>query len=740
MFYKKLLIYCVIAAAMVLGKPLDGLVAFGVYASAMYCLNMWISTLLYIASSLLHGQLLFALSRSGVLLVVMLLHTLLKKKATRPLFVLYCLLANVVYCAEILSDVPMFLDRIVYSLVGTAFAVVCIYSFRAVFVKGFSYRLALDEVLSVAIFAVVMSYCLSSLQIPFDLFEGVALLTVLLAMTLKGEFTAIASAVTLSMGNAFATGQFESTAIVCVLALCAVVLNRVNRYASAFFVACFYLLLVYMWKGEGYLFNLSFLPVMVAVLLYVVIPDKCLKRLAEQMGNGNKDNAKNAINRLRWGLSAKLYRLSDVFFAMKNTFSSMAEGVMTAEDARQQIVKCVTEEVCSDCPDRSLCWRDNRRTAEKSLTDLVYIALNRGRVSILDIDSNLTGRCQRLNGILTRINGRAVAFKDYCNRTAQADSTKMLIGEQLGGVSAVMQNMAQSLKGQVTFRPDKERDLLENLSFHNIRATEGSLMENNGEKSVILTVDKRDADIRNVEKIVSDSLGYPMCTERTMDDGQYLTVYMLEKPRFELAYGIRSVPKDGQCVSGDTHSFVGIDNNRVMMALCDGMGSGERAEKMSEIAITLVENFYRAGFPSELILTCVNRLLQTFNTDTFCAVDIVVADLSCGRCDFVKLGAPECFVRQQGETSIVDGSSLPLGVLDEMKPSTCNRVLGSGDLVVLCSDGVIDCLGADAIADYVNQTILTNPQIVADELMERALEKCNNKPSDDMTVVVARMV
>ena len=83
---------------------------------------------------------------------------------------------------------------------------------------------------------------------------------------------------------------------------------------------------------------------------------------------------------------------------------------------------------------------------------------------------------------------------------------------------------------------------------------------------------------------------------------------------------------------------------------------------------------------------------------------------------------------------------MPLGVLDEMKPSTCNRVLGSGDLVVLCSDGVIDCLGADAIADYVNQTILTNPQIVADELMERALEKCNNKPSDDMTVVVARMV
>lgn len=161
---------------------------------------------------------------------------------------------------------------------------------------------------------------------------------------------------------------------------------------------------------------------------------------------------------------------------------------------------------------------------------------------------------------------------------------------------------------------------------------------------------------------------------------------------------------------------------------------------MSETAITLVENFYRAGFSSELILSCVNRLMQTFNNETFCAVDIVVADLSNGRCDFVKLGAPESFVRQQGETSVVNGSSLPLGVLEEMKPSTCYRILGNGDLIVLCSDGITDCLGSESISDYLNQTVLTNPQIIADELMEEALAKCNNIPKDDMTVVVARIV
>ena len=737
---KQLLIYCLLTGAMLLGYPLDGMISFGVYACAMYCCNVWISTLLYLAVSATQGTVLFALTRAAVLILFALLHRLLKRKANRLLYILYCVLANAVYCIGVWSDVALFMDRLLSTAVGTAFALVCIYAFRAVFVKGLSYRPALDEMLSVAIFATVMSYCLSLFNVGFDIAEGVTVFVVLAIMSVKGEFPALSAAVTLSMGNALATAQFQSTAILCILALCAVVLNRVNRYASAFFTAVGYILLVYLWKGEQYLFNLSFLPVGVAVISFVIIPDRWIKNLRQKYGDGKNDGARNAVNRLRWGLSARLYRLSDVFFAMKNTFTSMADGATTADDAREQIVRCVTEEVCNDCPHRSLCWRDNRKLAEKSLTDLVYTALQRGRISILDIDSNLTARCERLNGILTRINARAVAFKDYCNRTAQSDSSKLLIGEQLGGVSAIMQNMAVSLKGRVTFQADKERDLLENLSFHNIRATEASLMESNGEKSVILTVDKKDADMHNVEKIVSESVGLPMRTERAMADGEYITAYMLPKPRYELSYGIRSAAKEGKTVSGDTHSFVGIDNSKVMLAVCDGMGSGEKAEKMSETAITLVENFYRAGFSSELILSCVNRLMQTFNNETFCAVDIVVADLSNGRCDFVKLGAPESFVRQQGETSVVNGSSLPLGVLEEMKPSTCYRILGNGDLIVLCSDGITDCLGSESISDYLNQTVLTNPQIIADELMEEALAKCNNIPKDDMTIVVARIV
>lgn len=59
------------------------------------------------------------------------------------------------------------------------------------------------------------------------------------------------------------------------------------------------------------------------------------------------------------------------------------------------------------------------------------------------------------------------------------------------------------------------------------------------------------------------------------------------------------------------------DNGKCIVALCDGMGSGSNAEKMSETAIGLVENFYRAGFDSDTILSCVNHLLVGCGNEVF---------------------------------------------------------------------------------------------------------------------------
>ena len=81
-----------------------------------------------------------------------------------------------------------------------------------------------------------------------------------------------------------------------------------------------------------------------------------------------------------------------------------------------------------------------------------------------------------------------------------------------------------------------------------------------------------------------------------------------------------------------------------MVALSDGMGSGEYARKISESTISLLESFYRAKIPSDTVLSTINKLLTFNKEETFACVDIALIDLDDGKADVVKIGSPVGFI------------------------------------------------------------------------------------------------
>ena len=75
------------------------------------------------------------------------------------------------------------------------------------------------------------------------------------------------------------------------------------------------------------------------------------------------------------------------------------------------------------------------------------------------------------------------------------------------------------------------------------------------------------------------------------------------KAAFDAAFGIAAKVKSGENASGDTHSIVKIDERRFLVALSDGMGSGENARDVSDKTLNLLESFYKAKMPSETVLS-----------------------------------------------------------------------------------------------------------------------------------------
>ena len=78
-----------------------------------------------------------------------------------------------------------------------------------------------------------------------------------------------------------------------------------------------------------------------------------------------------------------------------------------------------------------------------------------------------------------------------------------------------------------------------------------------------------------------------------------------------------------------------------MLLLCDGMGSGRRAARESRLAVSLMEDFYKAGFAEADIIEMLNKLLiLSSSDDIYSTMDLAMLDLVQGTARFIKIGAP----------------------------------------------------------------------------------------------------
>jgi stage II sporulation protein E len=198
--------------------------------------------------------------------------------------------------------------------------------------------------------------------------------------------------------------------------------------------------------------------------------------------------------------------------------------------------------------------------------------------------------------------------------------------------------------------------------------------------------------------------------------------------------------KAGETAGGDTHSVIKIDERKFMIALSDGMGSGEYARRVSESTISLLESFYRAKMPSSLVLSTINKLLSFSREETFACVDIAIVDLDNGKADIVKIGSPAGFIFSENNLKILEGSSLPLGILDSLHPDTTSYSLRENDVLLFLSDGITSAFGSSADLYEALKTLPSaNPQKLADSLLEKALALYGGKAKDDMTAVAVRL-
>ncbi len=470
-------------------------------------------------------------------------------------------------------------------------------------------------------------------------------------------------------------------------------------------------------------------------LIFMLLPSSFVKNLENKwIFYREKHLSRVAINRNRAEIGKQLYELSSVFREIECTFYALGET--GAEESAKAFIQTQTaNELCKQCEKALTC---KKKGALKELHTLIDVGCMKGKISLLDMPKKLADECIKQSDLLYLMNRQLAEYRKYMLEAENAASGRALLARQAQAVSEILKNLALEQSEPVCLRTEQERQFYTQLLTVGIVCSEVFI---HGEPPTVSIITHGRTDVHKLAAVASHLLQTPMmiCEKLSLSQEKYCFI-LRKKPYFDAAFGVSSVKKDGSITSGDTHSVIKIDETKFMVALSDGMGSGEYAERISQTTISLLESFYRAKMPADCVLSTVNKLLSFGKEESFACVDIGMIDLESGLANIVKLGAPIAFILSGNTIKVLESNSLPLGILEGLRPQTYEQTMQENDILLFISDGISGAFPSSTDLYNALKNIPTgNPQQLTDSLLSAALSAYGNEAKDDMTALAVRL-
>jgi len=232
-------------------------------------------------------------------------------------------------------------------------------------------------------------------------------------------------------------------------------------------------------------------------------------------------------------------------------------------------------------------------------------------------------------------------------------------------------------------------------------------------------------------------------TKKLNKQGKRAYCYMSDD-KYLLQIGKASKIKNGSPVSGDSCLQIRLTDGKYLLAISDGMGSGPEARKSSQIAIKMLERLLMSGFDKETSIDLINATIMNENEEIYATLDIIIVDLFNGKIEFIKNGACPTYIKNGKKVQIIKSLSLPAGILNNINLTTYDKDISNQDIIVMCSDGVID-----ANVEYKNKELwvkyiledveTTSVQKISDIIINEAVDNNYGIVKDDMSLIVCKI-
>ena len=257
----------------------------------------------------------------------------------------------------------------------------------------------------------------------------------------------------------------------------------------------------------------------------------------------------------------------------------------------------------------------------------------------------------------------------------------------------------------------------------------------------------REKDVTtNISDIISKSIGSKVVFQRDRIDEEtkeYNQVYSSED-KFVLQVGSAKITKDGSEISGDCSLQIKLADGKYLLAIADGMGSGEKARECSKVTLRLVKQMLSAGFDKEESVEMINsRMNLSSNSEIYSSLDMSILDLYVGKIEVLKSGACNTYIKNRKNIEKIKAESLPVGIVNNIELKSQTIDISDGDIMVMCSDGILeakDDTKKEWMEEFLRNVSTNNVQKLADLILAEAIDNSYGIAQDDMTVIVSKIM
>lgn len=481
--------------------------------------------------------------------------------------------------------------------------------------------------------------------------------------------------------------------------------------------------------------------------LFFLLPEQVFSKIHIQAG-GWADNWES--EQLQKLIQHKLQDFSASFQKLSRTLVKNGEEDMVSGGEIRQMMEMMSEDICGQCKEYGKC-EGSIALLRPEMIGEISVAREMGQIQLEQLPGEFARECTCKEEFLSQVNQNihlANVTMGYQNRML---FHRRVIAEQLQEVGTIVENLSEQMPLIRRISLDMRDSVVKTLRRNRVIIKEIAFYEKfDGRLEIHVqgrTWRGRYVTTREVAEMLSQELGIlvqPGEECRKFFPREEDSFVFEESARLRAETGISRLPREGEEISGDTFSCLSLSEGELFLALSDGMGSGDAAYQESELVIDLLEQMTEAGFSEESAIRLINSLYMSQEENrSFATADIALINLYEKTCHFVKCGASTTYLFHDKELISIEGEALPIGVMSQMEPYMQTSGINGGDYVIMMTDGVADCFATEEseleMVIWQQLEKRKEPQLVAEEILSRALEKWGGEPGDDMSVLVVKI-